>query len=239
MKPAERRYLALEPLIAVPYYTLVRKELEKLARQNGPGFTILDVGGRESPYTTGVQAEVTITDLPRESEVQHKLGLGVTAAVIEKVQQNRSNIKQVIFDDMTRTQITDTYDAVVAVEVLEHVPEDELFVQNVSRVLKPGGIFIMTTPNGHAVSNTNPDHQRHYRREQLHELLTRHFDSVDVHFAVRKNAIQYVAYRSARRFWPAAPLIFVCRLLNHYQSMRESNKTQSANTCNLVAIARK
>jgi asparagine synthase (glutamine-hydrolysing) len=76
-------------------------------------------------------------------------------------------------------------DCAVAVEVLEHVDEDARFVSEVHRVLKPGGAFLMTTPNGDAVANTNPDHRRHYSREQLHGLLAARFDRVEVDYAIR------------------------------------------------------
>jgi ubiquinone/menaquinone biosynthesis C-methylase UbiE len=42
-----------------------------------------------------------------------------------------------------------TFAAVVMREVLEHIRRPEEALREVSRVLKPGGVFIMTTPNYH------------------------------------------------------------------------------------------
>jgi len=39
------------------------------------------------------------------------------------------------------------YDAVIAVEVIEHVESPIAFLRNVSALLKPGGIAVLTTPN--------------------------------------------------------------------------------------------
>ena len=56
---------------------------------------ILDVGGRKSPYTIGIPAEITIIDLPRDSEIQQKLNLGINSTVIrsnhESPQQYQGN----------------------------------------------------------------------------------------------------------------------------------------------------
>ncbi|XP_023942488.2 ubiquinone biosynthesis O-methyltransferase-like [Bicyclus anynana] len=41
----------------------------------------------------------------------------------------------------------ETYDAVIASEVIEHVTEQELFVESCVRATKPGGKLIFTTPN--------------------------------------------------------------------------------------------
>ncbi|XP_023948904.2 ubiquinone biosynthesis O-methyltransferase, mitochondrial [Bicyclus anynana] len=45
------------------------------------------------------------------------------------------------------TKYPDTYDAIIASEVIEHVTEKELFVESCVRATKPGGKLIFTTPN--------------------------------------------------------------------------------------------
>jgi SAM-dependent methyltransferase len=42
---------------------------------------------------------------------------------------------------------TGDFDLVVAVEVLEHLESPVAFLRNVARMLKPGGIAVLTTPN--------------------------------------------------------------------------------------------
>ncbi|MBU1125702.1 MAG: methyltransferase domain-containing protein [Candidatus Omnitrophica bacterium] len=42
---------------------------------------------------------------------------------------------------------SDTVDAVVAGEIIEHIMEPEVFLAQVLRILKPGGKLILTTPN--------------------------------------------------------------------------------------------
>lgn len=42
--------------------------------------------------------------------------------------------------------LENTFDCIVSAEVIEHVPDPQGFVQNLLRVLKPGGTLIITTP---------------------------------------------------------------------------------------------
>lgn len=43
----------------------------------------------------------------------------------------------------------------------------------------------MSTPHGDYVTNTIPDHERHYSKTQLHALLHDYFDSVETWGDVR------------------------------------------------------
>ncbi len=40
------------------------------------------------------------------------------------------------------------FDCVVSIDVLEHLPEDQPFLSELKRILKPGGLAVVTVPNG-------------------------------------------------------------------------------------------
>jgi SAM-dependent methyltransferase len=185
MTAFEAMYVRILPLLS-PLNCAVRASLLGVARScKNPPIRILDVGGRKSPYTAGLPGKIWITDLPRRTGLQEELCLGIDHAVIRHLQARRSNVKGIIFDDMTASSMPGSFfDCVVAVEVLEHVDHDFLFVREVHRVLKKGGIFLMTTPNGDWVPNTNPDHRRHYTRQQLADILSGYFPNVCVRYAI-------------------------------------------------------
>jgi 2-polyprenyl-3-methyl-5-hydroxy-6-metoxy-1,4-benzoquinol methylase len=175
-----------------PLHRHVRNTLRRL-----PASRILDVGGRRSNYTIGLKSEVWISDVPREREIQKQLDLGATDAIRSSVLGRRSNVKEYKYDDMTRTTLpAEHFDVVNAVEVLEHVEEDEKFVANVAKVLKPGGHFVMTTPNGDFRPVPYPDHKRHYKAAQLEALLKKYFREVKIEYRVNADKFFTMAYKS-------------------------------------------
>lgn len=71
------------------------------------------------------------------------------------------------------------YDYVVSFQVIEHIEDDETFVSEIARVLKPGGSFIVTTPNIKMSITRNPWHVREYTVQELKVLLEKDFDHVE------------------------------------------------------------
>ena len=238
MKIYETGRLLAEPFLP-PLYKQVRSRLLELVNKTGTNPSILDVGGRKSPYTIGVPARITVIDLPRQSEIQQQLNLGINETVFEQIKKRRSNIETVSLDDMTRSDLADReFDFAVSVEVLEHVEEDELFVSEVARVLKPGGIFLMTTPNGDWVENKNPDHKRHYRKNQLADLLEKYFGAVSVEYAVAGGRCRKMGLKPWSAYHPlqTAGSIFG-NVVNSFQSAGEKIKSSATHTHHLFAMA--
>ncbi len=241
LKPFECSYLLCNPFLP-PLYRHVRRELFRLVESTGDGPSVLDVGGRKSHYTVGLPAMVTISDLPRLSEVQNELNLGTNEHINAQTRSRRSNVKEIIYDDMTKTTLAEaSFDIVVAVEVLEHVAADELFVRNVVRTLKPGGWFVMTTPNGDAVPIPhNTDHKRHYRRAQLKQLLAGHFGEVRVDYAIRAGRFRSWGLKSWSLRWPVqTALSMVGNVVNSIESAGRAVREQALGTRHLLATARK
>jgi len=222
---------------------LVHRELRSMTGNNA-GFQLLDVGGRKSPYTIGLNCHVHIVDLPRESEIQSQLNLGLDEQALRQIKRRRSNIKSVKFEDMTRSTYPDaSFDGVVSVEVIEHVPDDSAFVRQIHRVLRPGGFVVLTTPNGETRPNTNPDHIRHYTRDQLEAKLRESFEEVDVFYGVRQGFLHRASLGSIvpdrRRpyLFLRSPWVLLCSLL---ANLRETRRCRDGKNMNqLIAVARK
>ncbi len=76
--------------------------------------------------------------------------------------------------------IPDNYfDFVITFQVIEHIKKDDLFVQEAFRVLKPGGKFIVTTPNKPMSLTRNPWHVREYNSVELEDLMKKYFRSIE------------------------------------------------------------
>lgn len=236
MKKYERLRRSLRWL-ELPLYRCVYRNLRRITKIDQ---SLLDVGGRKSPYTIGLAAKVTVSDLPREDEVQKALNLGLNQQLIEFIKKNRSNVVDVVFDDMAVSKLADDqFDGLVSVEVIEHVEADGDFVKHAARTLKPGGFFLLTTPNGEWVRNVNPDHKRHYTKSQLETLLSTHFDVLWSRYAVQDHAFRRWGLRS----WsPRRPIRTISSMFGNLvgnMMLTFDNGREYKGRNHLVALARK
>ncbi len=73
----------------------------------------------------------------------------------------------------------ESFDCVISFQVIEHIKDDKLFVAEVKRVLRTGGLFIVSTPNITMSLTRNPWHVREYTKEEFSELLGAKFSTVE------------------------------------------------------------
>lgn len=184
-------------MLFLPYlYLRVYKDLKIYCKRFGYNCKVLDVGARKSSYTIGLPAEITLLDLPRSNEFQKKHNLGINNAIIYELKKRR-NVKKVILEDFTKTKIpSNSFEIISAIEVIEHVNNDKLFIEQAFRLLKKGGIFYITTPNKAVIKNTNPAHIRHYNKYELDELLSRCFQEVYINIGEIKSKFRYYGLKS-------------------------------------------
>ena len=71
-----------------------------------------------------------------------------------------------------------SFDSIVSFQVIEHIQDDRLFLEEIHRVLKPGGTAIISTPNSSHTLSRNPWHIREYRAKELQDLCESIFDRV-------------------------------------------------------------
>ncbi|MDX1629170.1 MAG: class I SAM-dependent methyltransferase [Fulvivirga sp.] len=72
------------------------------------------------------------------------------------------------------------FDVVVTFQVIEHIKDDRQFLEEIRRVLKPGGKALITTPNIKKTLTRNPWHIREYTADELAALAGEVFDTVDM-----------------------------------------------------------
>ncbi len=73
------------------------------------------------------------------------------------------------------------YDYVVTFQVIEHIKEDKVLLDEITRVLKPGGRLIVSTPNRLMSLTRNPWHVREYTPDEFGHLLSSYFDKVEAY----------------------------------------------------------
>ena len=73
-----------------------------------------------------------------------------------------------------------TFDRVISFQVIEHIQDDRLFLNEIFRVLKPAGMALLTTPNRIKSLTRNPWHVREYTAQELSKLAKTIFPIVDM-----------------------------------------------------------
>jgi len=71
-----------------------------------------------------------------------------------------------------------SFDSIVSFQVIEHIEDDKLFLKEIHRVLKPGGLALLTTPNRPLSLSRNPWHVREYTAVELTQLAQQFFSEV-------------------------------------------------------------
>lgn len=119
------------------------KRLTALGRQSElRGERLLDIGCGDGAYTVHLAENFDRVDA---IDIQTD-----RIALFEERLQDNSLAERISVRDMSADQLDyadDTFDYVVAIEVLEHITELDQALREVQRVLKPGGRFAFTTPN--------------------------------------------------------------------------------------------
>jgi len=73
-----------------------------------------------------------------------------------------------------------SFDCIVSQDTIEHIQDDQRFVSELTRVLKPNGMLIIFTPHGkgRGVIPDDPYHVREYTHEEFKALLAPHFSTI-------------------------------------------------------------
>lgn len=141
-----------------------------LAREFCRGLDVLDVASGEG-YGTALLSQVARTATGIEIDAQ------VVSAAREEF--SRPNLRYEQGDARLLPLQDSSVDVVVSFETLEHLSEQKQFLKEVRRVLKPGGLLIISTPDRDAYSpiNTppNPFHVKELTGAEFSNLISQHF----------------------------------------------------------------
>ena len=144
-----------------------------LARQLCKGKDVIDVASGEG-YGSALLAQTAAS----------VIGIEIAADAVAHAAQSyrRSNLRFLRGDARALGLAKASTDVVVSFETIEHLAEQEIFLAEIRRVLRPGGMLIVSTPDednySPADSPANPFHVLELTEEEFAHLLGRHFPHV-------------------------------------------------------------
>lgn len=139
-----------DPHHAALYRNRLERVLDVVATYGVPGASILDLAAAQGNYTLllGERGyKVTWNDIRAE------------LAEYVKLKYERGDVTYSA-GDAFEIRFPESFDAVLALEIIEHVAHPDEFLKQVARLVKPGGLLVLSTPNGGYFRHTGPRFSR-------------------------------------------------------------------------------
>ena len=124
---------------------------------------VLDVGCSSGWFLRDMKAETTLQPVGADYIAQPLNGLARRLPGVPLLQ----------FDLRECPLPTASVDAVVALNVLEHIDDDERALGHMARILKPGGLAHIEVPSCPGCYDVYDEHLMHHRRYRMSELLAK------------------------------------------------------------------
>ena len=135
--------------------------------------------GGEKGIERGVRHAPCATRYAHGAAIKSYTGIDKNKDLIDVLSQQYKNAEFILQNIPPLTNTEDnSFDSVISFQVIEHIKNDKLYVEEIYRVLKPSGKAIITTPNINMSLTRNPWHIREYTKEGLHSLFKARFNKV-------------------------------------------------------------
>lgn len=114
----------------------------------------------------------------------HVIGVDLDEPTVRYAKKNYSakNVQFKVGDGISIPLKEASVDVVVSFETIEHIEKYEIFMAEVKRVLKPDGLFILSTPNDVEFIEGNHFHIHEFEASELEALVARYFAHTKSYF---------------------------------------------------------
>lgn len=122
------------------------------------------------------------SDFLKKKGAKKVIGIDISPEAISYCKANYKNINFLV-GGVDKIPLKDkSVDLIVSFETIEHVEEktQNNFIQEVKRILKPDGLFIVSTPNTVVFPKGNPFHLKELGKKEFYNLLRESFKNVQI-----------------------------------------------------------
>ncbi len=116
-------------------------------------------------------------DLLAAAGASEVVGIDIEADVVRaaRARYGRKGLTFRVADALATGEPAASFDVVVSLETIEHVESGPALVAEIARLLRPGGVCVLSTPNRLATGQHNPYHVREYSLPELESMLAGSF----------------------------------------------------------------
>ncbi len=141
-----------------------RQALKRLVQRPSKNTVVLEVG-----CSSGFLLQELIEDWPQSLVIGADYIRGPLCRLAERLPA----LPLMRFDLVKCPLPTASVDAVVLLNVLEHIEDDRAALQQVTRILKPGGLAVVEVPSGPHLYDVYDKYLHHFRRYALRDASAR------------------------------------------------------------------
>ena len=150
-------------------------------------------------------------------DAEFVLGVDISESAVTHAQglYQRSNLRYQTGSCLKIPAEDKSVDVVISFETIEHIHEHEEFLAEIQRVLRPGGILCMSTPDKNISDEENEFHVRELTRSEFESLL----GSVFPHVALYGQKGVFVSMLTSEQDESAPSKIFQKPSSNRYEEL--------------------
>lgn len=146
-------------------------------------------------------------------------------------------LKADLLSDFSSLLPVKQFDVITSFETIEHLREDHTFLKQIFKLLKPGGVFLISSPNEEVipclqnpyyVGGKNPHHHRHYRPSELKTILQECGFTIIEQYSQTPNHI----IRGENGF----VILYVCTNVPTYQPYSMNSVEQAIEKLNVIKM---
>jgi SAM-dependent methyltransferase len=143
----------------------IRRELKKLKKEGFQPRQIADAGSGFGQYVYYLSKKYP------EARIE---GLDIKQEQVDDCKQffsaiGREQNVEFKYADLTKLEELDAWDLVLSVDVMEHIEEDRTVFKHIYKAMKPGAVFLISTPSDQGGSDVHHEHDESFIDEHVRD----------------------------------------------------------------------